>query len=161
MSRLSHRARSCQTTPTPCLDSTDGSAGMTLPASRMDPVVGSMSPPMHRTSVVLPAPFSPARATISPSPTVRLTPSSARTGPKLTARSDTDSSGDAPVTSGASAVNMSPLWPLTTAATTSAGTFSRNRPGRVRPARVAEGDDLPGQEGPLGLVVGQLQGGSR
>ncbi len=81
MSRLSHSARSCQTTPTPCRDSTDGSAGMTLPASRMDPVVGSMSPPMHRTSVVLPAPFSPARATISPSPTVRLTPSRARTGP--------------------------------------------------------------------------------
>ena len=37
MSRLSHSARSCQTTPTPCLDSTDGSAGITLPATRMDP----------------------------------------------------------------------------------------------------------------------------
>jgi len=39
-----------------------------------------MSPAMHRISVLLPAPFSPARATTSPARTVRSTPSRASAG---------------------------------------------------------------------------------
>ena len=65
------------------------------PASRISPAVGAMSPAMQRTSVVLPAPFSPASATTSPGRICRSTPSSARSGPKSTTRSDTDSSGGA------------------------------------------------------------------
>ena len=87
MSRLSHRARSCQSTLTPCLASVPGSDWIGAPPILISPLVGAMSPPMQRTSVVFPAPFSPASATISPSPTARLTPLRASTGPKLTLRS--------------------------------------------------------------------------
>ncbi len=80
-SRLSHSARSCQTTATPWRDTASGSWLTGLPSSAISPLVGLMSPAMQRTSVVLPAPFSPARATSSPGRTARSTPSSARSGP--------------------------------------------------------------------------------
>ncbi len=89
ISRLSHRDRSCQTTPTPCRAAETGSAGSGLPPSRISPLLGAMSPARQRTSVVLPAPFSPASATTSPALISRSIPSSARTGPKLTARFET------------------------------------------------------------------------
>ncbi len=89
MSRLSQSERSCQTTPTPSLAALIGSAGSGRPASMISPAVGAMSPARQRTSVVLPAPFSPARATTSPGRMFRSMPSSARTGPKLTASRET------------------------------------------------------------------------
>ncbi len=95
MSRFSHRARSCHSTLTPCLASVPGSDWIGAPPILISPPAGAISPPMQRTSVVFPAPFSPARATISPSPTARLTPLSASTGPKLTLRSVTSSSAGA------------------------------------------------------------------
>src|SRR6201996_1532734 len=52
-----------------------------------------MSPAIQRTSVVLPAPFSPASAMSSPGRTVRLMPSRAWTAPNRADRPDTDSSG--------------------------------------------------------------------
>ena len=58
-SRLSQSARSCQTTDTPCRAAAAGLALTGRPPSEICPAVGAMSPAMQRTSVVLPAPFSP------------------------------------------------------------------------------------------------------
>ena len=95
MSRLSHRARSCQTTAIPCLTAAAWSAGTRRPAKKTSPLAGTTSPAMQRTSVVLPAPFSPASATSSPVRTLRLTSSRARSWPKLTLSPETVSSGPA------------------------------------------------------------------
>ncbi len=66
---------------------------------------------MQRTSVVLPAPFSPASATISPGRRHRSTWSSARSGPNRAASPWTDSSGQDPVcTGGATLAVMATLW---------------------------------------------------
>ena len=92
-SRLSHSARSCQTTPIPWRPAAAGSAGTFRPARKISPPAGAMSPAMQRTSVVLPAPFSPASAMSSPGRTLRSTLSSARTAPNLTSSPDTVSSG--------------------------------------------------------------------
>jgi len=94
-SRFSHRARSCQTTAIPCLIAAAWSGGMRRPAKNTSPLSGTTSPAMQRTRVVLPAPFSPARATSSPVCTLRLTSSRARSRPKLTLSPDTVSSGAA------------------------------------------------------------------
>ena len=58
---------------------------------RMVPLLGWRSPPMQRTSAVLPAPGSPLTATISPAPTLRSIPSSAVTGPNPTPTPETSS----------------------------------------------------------------------
>ena len=58
-----------------------------------DPLFGAMSPARQRTSVDLPAPFSPARATTSPRRTSRSTRSSARSVPNWTETPRADSSG--------------------------------------------------------------------
>ena len=94
-SRLSHSARSCQTTATPARAASAGPDPATRPASVIRPLLAAMSPAMQRTSVVLPAPFSPASATSSPGATVRFTPSSACTAPNRAASPDTRSSGSA------------------------------------------------------------------
>src|SRR5262249_35599126 len=92
-SRLSQRARSRRPTPIPCGPGARGSASTFRPARKISPPAGAMSPAMQRTSVVLPAPFSPASAMSSPGRTLRSTPSSARTAPNLTSSPDTVSSG--------------------------------------------------------------------
>jgi hypothetical protein len=51
---------------------------MSSPANRMVPPLGRFSPTMARASVVLPEPLSPTIPTVSPSETLRSTPSSAR-----------------------------------------------------------------------------------
>src|SRR5262249_44992201 len=58
---------------------------------RMSPCCGRIVPETTLKSVVLPAPFGPTRPTISPVPTVRVTPSSARNPPKRTAMSRSSS----------------------------------------------------------------------
>ncbi len=77
-SRLSQSARSCQTTATPWRAAASRSRDTGLPSKWTSPLVGRMSAAMQRTRVVLPAPFSPARATSSPGRTARSTPSRAR-----------------------------------------------------------------------------------
>ena len=120
-SRLSHRARSCQTTAIPCLTAAAWSAGMRRPAKNTSPLAGTTSPAMQRTRVVLPAPFSPASATSSPVCTLRLTSSRARSQPKLTLSPDTVSSGAAAVARAApgpvSARPASSFGPASAAAT--------------------------------------------
>ena len=91
ISRLSHSARSCQTTETPWRLAPCGSAGTGRPSSAITPEVGAMSPAMQRIRVLLPAPFSPASATSSPARTVRSTPSRAVSGPNRTRSPDTAS----------------------------------------------------------------------
>ena len=54
---------------------------MSTPCRRTDPRVGSPSPEIARSSVDLPAPFTPSSATISPSSTVKSTPKSTCTCP--------------------------------------------------------------------------------
>src|SRR5579875_474104 len=51
------------------------------------PLAGRTSPASALTSVLFPAPFGPTRATISPLPTDRLTPSKAVADPQRTTRS--------------------------------------------------------------------------
>ncbi len=111
MSRLSQSARSCQTTATPRRSTAAGSAGTGRPARSISPAAGAMSPEMQRTSVVLPAPFSPASPTSSPGRRHRLTWSSARSGPNRAASPWMDSSGRGPVgTGGATLAAIAALW---------------------------------------------------
>ena len=93
MSRLSARARSCQTTRTPSFAAAAGAGATAWPPTLIDPDNGVTSPAMALMSVVLPAPFSPARATTSPARSARWTPSSAVSAPKRTVSADTASSG--------------------------------------------------------------------
>src|SRR5690348_8788539 len=53
---------------------------------RTRPAAGRTSPVTPRSTEVLPAPFGPSRATISPSATRRLAPRTAVTGPYATSR---------------------------------------------------------------------------
>ena len=94
-SRLSHSARSCQTTSMPRRFALIGSGGTGRPSSATTPDVGAMSPAMQRTRVLLPAPFSPARATSSPGRTVRSTPCRAVSGPNRAPSPETVSSAAA------------------------------------------------------------------
>src|SRR5215813_7178730 len=66
-------------------------APRSLPSQRMLPPRGRRRPAMDLSSVLLPAPFGPRSATISPAPTVSVTPPSARTSPYDTSRSCTSS----------------------------------------------------------------------
>src|SRR6267378_5120257 len=59
---------------------------MSSPAKRTRPESGRSSPASCAISVVLPAPFGPMIACVSPSRTSRSTPSLARSAPKLFAR---------------------------------------------------------------------------
>src|SRR5258706_1127573 len=68
-----------------------GSAVMSSPAKRMRPASGRRWPASCAMSVVLPAPFGPMIACVSPSATERLTPSVARKAPKLFCRFVTSS----------------------------------------------------------------------
>src|SRR6202044_596788 len=52
-------------TRTPSLAAADGDGGTACPPTLIDPATGVTSPAMDLMSVVLPAPFSPAGATIS------------------------------------------------------------------------------------------------
>src|SRR5712675_2706690 len=70
-----------------------GSDVTSSPAKRMRPASGRRWPASCAMSVVLPAPFGPMIACVSPSATVRLTPSVARRAPKLLYRSVTSSIG--------------------------------------------------------------------
>src|SRR6185295_16844480 len=63
------------------------------PAKRMVPASGRRSPASWPMSVVFPAPFGPMMAWVSPSSTFRLTPSVARSAPKLLTRFETSSIG--------------------------------------------------------------------
>ena len=66
---------------------------MSRPLIRTCPAVTGTSRVTHRPSVVLPLPDSPTSPSTSPGPTARLTPSTARTGPKCLTRSTTSSTG--------------------------------------------------------------------
>ena len=55
---------------------------MERPSTRTRPAVGTMKPPMIRSSVVLPQPLGPSRAISSPASTGRLTSSTAVVAPK-------------------------------------------------------------------------------
>src|SRR5437588_5599646 len=59
-----------------------GSATGSRPKTRTLPPLGRSRPSRWRISVVLPAPLAPTRPKTQPRGTVRLTPSSARLGPK-------------------------------------------------------------------------------
>src|SRR5690348_2436427 len=134
MSRLSQSARSCQTTATPRRSTAAGSAGTGRPAKSISPPAGAMSPEMQRTSVVLPAPFSPASATSSPGRRHRSTWSSARSGPNRAASPWTDSSGHDPgCTGGATPAVMATLWRFSwpSGQGRPARTADRGRPGRA------------------------------
>ena len=96
MSRFSHRARSCQTTAIPRRPAAAGFDASGSPASSMRPELGATSPAMQRTSVDLPAPFSPASATSSPARTSRSTCSIALIGPNRALSPRTASSGGSP-----------------------------------------------------------------
>ena len=87
-SRFSQRARSCHTTPRPARP----------PSMCTSPESGVMAPAMHSTSVVLPAPFSPTKATSSPGWTTRSTPSSTTWRPKRFVRPRTSRRGAGSVT---------------------------------------------------------------
>ena len=65
--------------PTTCRIRSD-SVATSNPRTEPEPPVSVVKPMMMRNIVVLPAPFGPTIAQISPSRTVRSTPSSARTG---------------------------------------------------------------------------------
>ena len=65
--------------PTTCRIRSD-SVATSSPRTEPEPPVAVVKPMMMRNIVVLPAPFGPTIAQISPSRTVRSTPSSARTG---------------------------------------------------------------------------------
>src|SRR3954462_10463673 len=69
------------------------SAVMSSPAKRMRPESGRRLPASWAMNVVLPAPLGPMIACVSPSATARLTPSVARSAPKLLRRSVTSSIG--------------------------------------------------------------------
>ena len=58
-----------------------GVCSMACPAKWIVPLRGRFNPEIVRNVVVLPAPFAPSNATISPSSTFRLTPRSARIVP--------------------------------------------------------------------------------
>ena len=58
-----------------------GSLSMRLVPNRISPASSSQKPAIMRSSVVLPQPDGPSRVKNSPSPTVRFTPSTARTDP--------------------------------------------------------------------------------
>ena len=63
------------------------------PASLTEPASGASCPPTMLKQVVLPAPFGPISASISPAPRSKLTRSTARTPPNALARSRTASTG--------------------------------------------------------------------
>src|SRR5712671_983793 len=70
-----------------------GSAVMSSPAKRIRPASGRRLPASWPISVVLPAPFGPMIACVSPSRTSRSMPSLARRAPKFLARPLTSSIG--------------------------------------------------------------------
>src|SRR6185295_2659447 len=70
-----------------------GSAVTSSPAKRIVPASGRRSPASWPMSVVLPAPFGPMMACVSPSSIFSVTPSVARSAPKLLIRSVTSSIG--------------------------------------------------------------------
>src|SRR3979411_3239554 len=59
---------------------------MSIPSMSADPDVGVVSPHSILNVVVFPAPFAPRNPRISPRPTWKLTPSTARTTPKRLTR---------------------------------------------------------------------------
>ena len=123
-SRFSHSDRSCQTTEMPRRLAAIGSAGTARPSSTIAPEVGAMSPAMQRTSVLLPAPFSPASATSSPARTVRSTESSAVSRPNRTPSPDTASCAAATVLAGLAGLAgafMRTLWSEPPLSTTCSG----------------------------------------
>src|SRR5690242_4121546 len=69
------------------------SAVMSSPAKRTRPESGRSSPASCAISVVLPAPFGPMTACVSPSRISRSMPSLARSAPKLFLRARTSSNG--------------------------------------------------------------------
>src|ERR1700682_3543187 len=70
-----------------------GRAVMSSPAKRIRPASGRRLPASWAISVVLPAPFGPMMACVSPSRTSRSMPSLARSAPKLLDRRVTSSIG--------------------------------------------------------------------
>ena len=54
---------------------------MSVPAKRIDPAAGGVSPMIERTVVVLPMPFRPISETISPAATESEMPNSTRLSP--------------------------------------------------------------------------------
>jgi hypothetical protein len=74
------RPSGTRTTPRRTTSST-ASPPSEAPANVIEPRAGRTTPMIAFISVLLPAQFEPTRATISPSATERLTPSSARTTP--------------------------------------------------------------------------------
>src|ERR1700716_3597841 len=66
-----------------------GSAGMSSPAKRVPPASGRRLPASCAISVVLPAPFGPMTACVSPSSTSSSMPALARKAPKLLYRACT------------------------------------------------------------------------
>src|SRR5262245_31748167 len=83
-SRLSQSARSWKTVAIPRLSAACGVLIRTcFPSKYASPVSGGWTPSIALISVLLPAPLSPTRATISPLSTSKSTLCRARTGPKL------------------------------------------------------------------------------
>jgi hypothetical protein len=68
--------------PTPRRESSSGDMPvMSSPANSTAPAVGRIWPRIALNSVVLPLPLGPMTPTISPGPTLKLTPSTARIAP--------------------------------------------------------------------------------
>src|SRR5215211_1046489 len=83
-SRLSQSARSWYTVAIPSSTESFGSLMLTgRPSKRTSPLSAGLMPAIALTSVDLPAPLSPTRATTSPPWSSKFTSSSAFTGPKL------------------------------------------------------------------------------
>src|SRR2546428_935917 len=69
---------------------------ISIPATLVPPSEGARSPAMTLSMVDLPQPEGPTMETTSPSPTVRLTRSSARVGPNAMLRPETETFGGTP-----------------------------------------------------------------
>ena len=79
-SKLSHKAASCHTTASPA-EAAAAFERTRVPFRATSPPSGMMSPAMQRTSVDLPAPFSPTSATNPPVATSKSTPFKTRRSP--------------------------------------------------------------------------------
>ena len=125
-SRLSQRARSCQTTATPLRLAATGQVGRDgLAREVISPVAGAMAPDAADQGR-LPAPFSPASATTSPRRTLRLIPSRAPPG-RSSRSARTRSRSAAPVAPRAVAAGAVASGPVASGPVTWAGSALRRR----------------------------------
>ena len=147
------------------------------PASSTEPAVGRSAPKIARASSVRPAPTSPARATISPAWTVRLTPSTRGACRSRTVRTAGASAGAARL-GGKAAVSGRPsiAWMSESSVCSAAGAVRTTRPSRrtvtssasastsrrkcetsstVRPGAGERADDLVQLRGLLGAERGR------